>query len=46
VDHPCDVPQKINVPRVADAQASARAVPVQLSLVDDFAQRRRIKQSA
>ena len=37
---PSDVAQQIDMPRVADAKAGGRAVPVQLPFVDHLAQRR------
>jgi len=43
---PSDVPQQVDEACVADPHAGARAVPMQLPLVDHFAQRRRVQQPA
>src|SRR5690606_11207463 len=44
-DEPCHVAQEIDVPRIADAKSSSRAMPMQLTLAQYFAQRRRVQQA-
>jgi hypothetical protein len=43
VDEPGDVTQQVHVPGIADAQTGPHALPMQLLLVDHFAQRRGVQ---
>jgi hypothetical protein len=44
LEEPGRVPQQIDVPPVADAEPGPHAVAVELALVDDDAQGRRVQQ--